>query len=241
LQWTVIWYVQKKVAFLGQKYQEMGKDAFLSQLSDIFFTACEVIMSKVTIVMLRQLVLSFLLLVCYFLKVACQLTKTIHLLTDYSKRNPVISVKKNTKIGEVIQEMDKQHIHRVVVLDKDGNIEQLITQSFLVESIYVSLDMVKEFGDCFVRVFLLQSLFNAFVFLLSLLLLCGPQQLHSNPDASLGDLGYAVKKQLICCNGQDVTIEACSKMFKFGYTGLGVVNNEGALIGCLGSNAMRVM
>ncbi|KAI9091105.1 hypothetical protein DFS34DRAFT_597273 [Phlyctochytrium arcticum] len=61
-------------------------------------------------------------------------------LADFSKNNPTLTIPSTTSVGDVIEAMMKARCHRMVLVDEQGQIEQLVTQSSLVEFAMLNLD-----------------------------------------------------------------------------------------------------
>ena len=54
---------------------------------------------------------------------------------DKSKRNPFIAIDKSASIAKLISQMNNSKVHRVATVDSAGNLQDLVTQSAVVEFI----------------------------------------------------------------------------------------------------------
>lgn len=59
---------------------------------------------------------------------------------DFSTLNPTLTIPSDVTVGEVIPLMRKSRSHRMVLVESDGTIMHLITQSNLVEFMLLNLD-----------------------------------------------------------------------------------------------------
>ncbi len=119
-----------------------------------------------------------------------------HTSTDISKRNPYFPVERRAPLINAIELMSKWKVHRVPVIDADGDLVTLITQSHIVKFVYKYMSKLEHLADRTV------------------------ERLQ---------LGYPI--DVVTVQENESTIKAFEQMQQNGVSAVGVVNDEGKLVG----------